>query len=157
MKYISKYVSWSEAVKSQTAIRYGIDNTPSDEILDKIRITANLLFDEVREHFNKPIGIASFYRSQKLNTVIGGAPQSQHMEGEAIDLDADIFDNGITNREIFEFIRTRLDFDQLIGEVEKPDGNYEWIHVSYKSKAENRRNVLIGYYENNKMKYKKFA
>ena len=122
-----------------------------------MRIVANLVFEPVREHFNKPIAIVSFYRCQKLNTVIGGAAHSQHMAGEAMDIDAGVFSNGITNKQIFEFIRTKLDFDQLIGEVERDNGDYEWIHVSFKSNQENRHNVLIGYYENNKMKYRPFS
>ena len=153
MEKISNYVSYSEGCKSQTAIRYGIDNTPSPEILEKMRVLANLVFDPVREHFNKPIAVVSFYRSQKLNTVIGGAEHSQHMTGEAMDIDADVF-GGLTNKQIFDFIRTKLDFDQLIGEVERDNGDFEWIHVSYRTRESNRKNVLLGYYENGKMKYK---
>ncbi len=156
MTNFSDYVSWAEGVKSQTAIRYGIDNTPPQPIIEKMRLVANLVFDPMREHFNKPIGIASFYRSPKLNTVIGGATHSQHMDGEAIDIDADIFNNGVTNKQIFDFIRTKLDYDQLIGEVEKLNGDFEWIHVSYKSKQANRHNTLIGYLDNGKMKYKAY-
>ena len=156
MTNISNYISWGEAVKSQTAIRYGIDNTPPSATIEKMRVVANLVFDPVREHFNKPIGVASFYRCKKLNTVIGGASNSQHMSGEAIDIDADIFDNGITNKQIFDYIRTQLDYDQIIGEVEKDNGDFEWIHVSFKNKADNRHNVLIGYREKGMMKYKKY-
>ena len=156
MENISTYVSYSEGCKSQTAIRYGIDNTPSPEILEKMRVVANLVFDPMREHFNKPIAVVSFFRSQKLNTVIGGSTQSQHMTGEAMDIDADVF-GGLTNKQIFDFIRTKLDFDQVIGEVERDNGDYEWIHVSFKNNIENRHNVLIGYRENNKMKYRPFS
>jgi hypothetical protein len=156
MTQISEYISWGEATKSQTAIRYGIDNTPSDAVIEKMRLVANLVFDVVREHFNKPIGVASFYRSPKLNVAVGGAVNSQHLSGEAIDIDADIFSNGVTNKQIFDYIRSYVDFDQLIGESIKDNGDFEWIHVSYKSKVENRHNVLIGYMENKKMKYKKY-
>lgn len=155
MEKISTYVSYAEGCKSQSAIRYGIDNTPTSEILEKMRIVANLVFDPMREHFNKPIAVASFYRSPKLNTVVGGATNSQHLSGEAMDIDADVF-GGLTNKQIFDFIRTKLDFDQLIGEVEKDNGDFEWIHVSYKTREGNRKNVLIGYYENGKMKYSKY-
>ena len=156
MTKISDHVSWAEATKSQTAIRYGIDNTPDATAIEKMRLVANLIFDRVRDHFNKPIGVASFYRCLKLNTAIGGAQGSQHMSGEAMDIDADIFDNGITNKQIFNYIRSHLDFDQLIGEVEKDNGDFEWIHASYKSTADNRNNALIAYRDNGKMKYKKY-
>ena len=88
---ISEHIRYAEGFKSQTAIRYGIDNTPPTDILEKMMVLASMIFEPVRDHFNKPIGIASFYRCQKLNTVIGGAENSQHMTGEAIDIDADIF------------------------------------------------------------------
>lgn len=156
MAAISDYVSYSEGCKSQTAIRYGIDNTPSHEILEKMRVVANLVFDPMREYFNKPIAVVSFYRCLKLNTAIGGAVGSQHMKGEAMDIDADVFSNGITNKMIFNFIRAKLDFDQLIGEVENSNGDFEWIHVSYKDNINNRHNVLVGYYENGRMKYKPY-
>ena len=155
MKYVSKYVSYAEGCKSQTATRYGIDNTPSDEVLEKMRIVAHLVFDVVREDFNKPIGIASFYRSPKLNTAVGGAKNSQHVLGEAIDIDADIFDNGITNKQIFDYIRSYVDYDQLIWEA-GDDSNPEWIHVSFKSNTENRHNALIGYMDKGRMQYKKY-
>ena len=157
MTMISDHISYSEGCKSQTAIRYGIDNNPNPEQLEKMRVVANLVFEPLREHFNKPIAVVSFFRSLKLNQVIGGAVGSQHLSGEAMDIDADVFSNGVTNLQIFDFIRTKLDFDQVIGEVERDNGDYEWIHVSYRSRDENRKNVLIGYMENNKMKYKKFA
>jgi len=156
MENISEHISYSEACKSQTAIRYGIDNIPDAGTIEKMRIVANLVFEPVREKFGKPIAVVSFYRSLKLNTVIGGAVNSQHLSGEAMDIDADVF-GGLTNKMIFDYIRQYLDFDQIIGEVERDNGDYEWIHVSYKGNQDNRKNVLIGYMEGGKMKYRKFA
>jgi hypothetical protein len=78
------------------------------------------------------------------------------MEGMAMDLDADVF-GGLKNKQIFEYIRKYLDFDQLIGEVEKPDGDYEWVHVSYKNNTQNRREVLTGFKNAGRMYYKKFS
>lgn len=140
MTQISKYVSLAEGCKSQQAIRLGLDNLPTADHLENMKYVAANVFDRVREHFAKPIGISSFYRSYALNKAIGGSQTSQHCYGEAIDIDADIF-GGLTNTEIFQYIKNNLDFDQLIwefGNTKNPD----WVHVSLK-KGVNRRQVLI--------------
>jgi hypothetical protein len=97
------------------------------------------LFEQIRLHFNVPIGISSFYRCAALNKKIGGAKNSQHTLGEAIDIDADIF-GGVTNAEIFEFAKT-LDFDQLIWEY-GDDTNPAWVHISRKRVGKNRKQRL---------------
>ncbi|MCG8477050.1 MAG: D-Ala-D-Ala carboxypeptidase family metallohydrolase, partial [Cytophagales bacterium] len=99
-------------------------------------------FEPLRARFNRPIGISSFFRSAELNKKIGGSSRSQHCSPDgqaAMDIDADIF-GGIENREIFEFIRDELPFDQLIWEF--GDGsNPDWVHVSLKS-TDNRKQIL---------------
>lgn len=133
---ISAHITYAEATKSQTAIRKGIDNTPDAATLVRMRLVAEKVFEPLRNHFGIPIGISSFYRSPKLNKAIGGVRNSQHVTGEAIDIDADIF-GGITNHMIFEWIRSNLNFDQLIKEY----GEHGWVHVSYKASG-NRGEVL---------------
>lgn len=141
---ISKNISYIEATKSQTASRLGINNNPNDEQLYNMRLVANMVFQPLREWYCKPIGISSFYRSEALNKAIGGSKMSQHMSlnGSAIDIDADIYSNGITNMEIFNFIKDNLDFDQLIMEGENIDGTPAWIHVSYVNEKKNRKQCL---------------
>lgn len=137
-------------MKSQTAERKGIDNTPNEKVLAKMRIVGKKVFDKMREHFGVPVGVSSFYRSPELNKAIGGAKNSQHVKGEAIDIDADMF-GGVTNKQIFDYIRKNLDFDQLISEFgteKKP----AWIHVSYATK--NRKQVLRAEKVNGKTVYK---
>ena len=146
---LSKNLSLSEVIKSNTAIKNGIDNSPTLEHLNNLEILAEKIFQPIREHFGLPIGISSGYRSKALNKVIGGSKTSQHCSGQALDLDADIYGK-VTNKEIFEFIRDNLDWDQLINEY-----NYSWVHVSYKNKKENRKQVLKAYKENGKTKYGK--
>jgi len=139
---ISKYVTLEEATKSQTAIRQGIDNSPNAEQLEAMKYVASEIFDPVREYVNGPLNASSFFRSHALNSAIGGSSTtSQHMKGEAIDMDADTFGYG-TNHSIFEFIKHNLEFDQLIGEYPTPDGNFAWVHCSKKKKG-NRKEVLI--------------
>lgn len=136
MTNISKYISYIEATKSNTAIKYNIDNTPNEEQLKAMKLVGTEIFDKVRQHFNKPIGISSFFRSVKLNSKIGGSKTSAHCDGQAIDIDADIF-GGLTNEDIYNYIKDNLQFDQLIQEF-----NFSWIHVSYVSPEKNRNRCL---------------
>ena len=69
---ISKYCSYTEAVKSDTAIRLGIANTPDTDSLRAMRFVALNIFDKVRLHVGAPLGINSFYRSPSLNNSLPG-------------------------------------------------------------------------------------
>ena len=93
MEIISNNITYGEAIKSQTAIRKGIDNTPNSEELRAMKIVANKCFEPLRAYHGKPIGISSFFRSGKVNKAIGGSETSDHCKGRAIDIDADMFDN----------------------------------------------------------------
>lgn len=148
---LSKNLSLVEATKSATAIKHGIANEPTLEHLQNLKNVAENVFQPIREHFAMPVGISSGYRSNALNDLIGGSKRSQHSKGEALDLDADIY-GGITNRDIFEFIKNHLDYDQLIYEF-GTDEEPAWVHVSYKSEG-NRKEVLKAYKANGQTKYK---
>jgi len=136
---ISKNISYNEAVNSKTALRLGINNIPNAEQLSSMKDLAERVFQPIREHFNVPIYISSFFRSEALNKSIGGSKTSQHCKGEAMDLDGDAF-SGVTNAQIFNYIKDNLEFDQLIWEF-GTDKNPNWVHVSY-SKNKNRGKVL---------------
>jgi len=139
MKKISKHVSYKEATFSQTATRKNIDNTPSAEILERMKAVAKNIFEPLRAHVGGPIKINSFYRSINLNVAIGGAKSSQHTRGEAMDIDDTL--GCMSNKDMFKFIKDELDFDQLIWEF-GDDDNPAWVHVSYVSPENNRRRVL---------------
>jgi len=147
---ISKHVSYKEGVRSNTATRRGIDNTPTDDHLHFMEIVAHEIFEPLREWVGGPIKINSFYRSPDLNTAIGGSTTSQHCKGQAMDID-DTFGHK-TNAEMFQWIRENLDFDQMIWEFGN-DGNPDWVHISYVSKAKNRNRCLKAYKEKGKTKY----
>jgi zinc D-Ala-D-Ala carboxypeptidase len=139
---ISRYLSLEEATKSPTAIRLGLDNQPNPEQLKNMIFVATEIFDPVRQYIQGPLYASSFFRSPELNAAIGGSSKtSQHMSGEAIDIDADVF-NYSTNVEIFYFIKDHLIWDQLIGEYPNPAGDFSWVHVS-KTRTGNRGEVLI--------------
>jgi len=137
---ISQNITLAEATKSQTATRLKIDNTPNEEALLNMKHVAENVFEPIRKHFGIPIGISSFYRSPKLNKAVKGSKTSQHTKGEAIDIDADIF-GGVTNAQIFEFVKENLDYDQLIWEYGN-DKNPAWVHVSLKRVGKNKMQIL---------------
>lgn len=149
---LSKNLSLSEAVKSNTATRLGIDNTPEQWEINNLRAVAENIFQPVRDHFGVPIGVSSGYRSKALNKAIGGSKYSQHMIGEALDIDADIYGK-VTNAEIFNYIKNNLEWDQMIwefGDDEEPN----WVHVSYKEAGENRKQLKRAYRDEKGIYYK---
>lgn len=137
MNKISDHISFVEATFSKSAIDKHIVNVPNEQELMNMTDVANRVFEPCRIHFGKPIKVNSFYRSPFLNKSIGGASNSQHVTGEAIDITA----IGFSNKNLFQFIRDNLIFDQLIYEF-GTDSNPLWIHVSYTTKRKNRNMVL---------------
>ena len=137
---ISPHLNLAELTRSETAKRNGIDNTPTAEHLENFKLLADKVFEPIREHFKTPIFISSGYRSKELNELIKGSTTSQHCKGQAIDIDMDGGNGEVTNRMIFDFIKNKLDFDQLIWEF-GTDFNPDWVHVSY-VKGKNRKQKL---------------
>jgi len=137
---LSKNLSLSECTKSQTAKRLGIKNEPDEQVIKNLRSVAENIFQPCRDHFDCPIYVSSGYRSPKLNAAIRGSKTSQHMSGQALDLDADVF-KGITNADIFNYIKDNLEFDQLIWEF-GTDDSPDWVHVSYNPYGDNRNRAL---------------
>lgn len=138
---ISKHLSLAEISRSETAKRKGINNTPSGEHLENFKKLAENIFEPIREHFRVPIHISSGYRSKELNSAIGGSATSQHCSGEAIDIDMDGSASGVTNAQVFNFIKDNLQFDQLIWEFGS-DSNPDWVHVSYETTGKQRKQIL---------------
>lgn len=140
---ISKYLTYEEVIKSPTAKRLGIDNIPNEEQIENIRYTAQEIFDPVREYVGGPLLASSFFRSKALNDATpGSSATSQHMTGEAVDIDADAYQYG-TNLSIFNFIKDQLEYDQLICEFPDEFGTPSWVHVSKKRVGKNRKEVLV--------------
>jgi hypothetical protein len=145
---LSKNLALSEVTRSETAKRRGISNMPTEEHIENFKKLAENVFQPIRDHFGVPIRISSGYRSEALNKAIGGAgkmvngkyvPSSQHCTGEAIDIDMD--GTSITNKQVFDYIKEHLQFDQLIWEF-GTDSNPDWVHVSYESTGKQRKQVL---------------
>ena len=136
---LSKHLSLAEVTRSESAKRNGISNEPTAEHLNNFKLLAEKVFEPIREHFKAPIHISSGYRSLALNKKIGGSSSSQHCSGEAIDIDMD--GTSITNKQVFDFIKQHLEFDQLIWEF-GTTSNPDWVHVSYESTGKQRKQIL---------------
>jgi hypothetical protein len=130
---LSKHLDLSEVTRSESAKRNQISNMPTGEHIANFMILAEKVFEPIREHFGVPIHISSGYRSKELNAKIGGSATSQHCKGQAIDIDMDGSTNGVTNADVFNYIKDNLPFDQLIWEF-GTDNNPDWVHVSYDAK-----------------------
>ncbi len=135
---ITKNFTLEELVRSATASRLSIPNTPSPSVLGNLTQLCERILQPLRDAYGKPIVVNSGYRSPELNKAIGGAKNSQHMGGQAADIKG-MQPNGSLaqeNRRLFNLIRQlNLPFDQLIDEK-----NYSWIHVSF---AESPRGQVL--------------
>ena len=133
MKNLSKYFSLRELIFSKIAEDNDIDNTPTPEILEKLKYTASQL-DKVRELLGKPVNISSGYRCLQVNRRLGSKDSSQHLKGEAVDFKCELFGNP---KRVFEAIKaSNIQFDQLILEFNS------WVHISF-VKTGGRRECLV--------------
>jgi hypothetical protein len=147
---LSKNFTLREMTKSGAATRYDINNEPSLDVIVRMMALAAHVLQPLRDFMGTPVSISSGYRSKELNDKIGGSRTSQHCTGEAADIDCDG-----RNRQVFEFIKDHLDFDQLIweyGDNIEPD----WVHVSYRESG-NRRQVLVSKKNNGKTVYENYG
>ena len=141
-----KYFTIKELVKSTTAIKRHIDNTPSKEVERSLTALVEKVLDPLREAYGKPIIVTSGYRCPKLNAIVGSTPSSQHVKGEAADIKS-VQDTPEENKKLFDLIvKLKLPFDQLINEH-----NYDWVHVSFG--ARHRRQKLKAVRKNGRTVY----
>ena len=145
---LSEHLDLAEVTRSTDAKRLGIKNEPIAEHLENLKKLAENIFEPIREHFGVPIFVSSGYRSSALNKAIGGAKNSQHLLGQALDLDMDASNSGVTNKMVFDYIVNNLEFDQVINEH-----NYSWVHVSYNPKGNQRKQILDATKSNGKTIY----
>lgn len=135
-----------EMYKSTTAIRLGIDNTPSDIVVKNLLQLCKKVLQPLREYMDESIKVSSGYRNPDLNKKIGGSKSSQHCLGQAADISC-----GERTSEMYHYIKNNLIFDQLIWEF-GTDENPDWVHVSYSS-TNNRKECLRAYKINGKTVY----
>ena len=153
---LSAHLSLAEVTRSDSAKRKGISNQPTPEHIENFKKLAEKVFEPIRKHFGVPIHISSGYRSKALNEAIGGSLTSQHCSGEAIDIDMDGSASGVSNADVFKYIKDHLEFDQLIWEF-GTDKNPDWVHVSYESSGKQRKQILKAVKVGGKTAYKPYV
>lgn len=153
---LSEHLALSEVIRSESAKRNGISNMPTEAHIANFKLLAEKVFEPIRNNFRCPIHISSGYRSKELNAAIGGSATSQHCSGEAIDIDMDGTPHGVTNADVFNYIKDKLDFDQLIWEFGSDD-NPDWVHVSYESSGKQRKQILKASRVNGKTVYSPYG
>lgn len=129
-----KHFTIEELCRSETARSRGIDNTPTEDVKRNLEALVGNVLDPLREWYGKPIYVNSGYRCPALNKAVGGVASSQHLTGQAADIDVN---DRAENRKLMKHIEENLDFDQLIWE-----NGGAWVHVSYRADGRNRRQVL---------------
>jgi hypothetical protein len=143
---LTKNFTLEEMYNSTTAIRLGIDNTPSDIVIKNLLQLCKKVLQPLREYIGESIKVSSGYRSPDLNKKIGGSKSSQHLLGQAADISC-----GERTAELYYYIKNNLIFDQIIWEFGNDD-NPDWVHVSY-STTKNRKQCLRAYKVNGKTVY----
>ena len=138
---LSENFSLEELTKSQTAERQSIPNNPDEDGIYYLRMVAEKILQPVRNRYGIPFSVSSGFRSVDLCLAIGSKATSQHTKGQAVDFEVP----GISNMDLSYFIKTTLDFDQLILEFYR-GGNTGWVHCSV---ADTPRKDLLTYDKSN--------
>lgn len=123
-----KYFTLSELTHSATAIAHKIDNTPSEDVIENLNKLVDNILDPLREKLGMPVYVNCGFRNQKVNALVGGVKNSQHIEGKA----ADIWCKD--NDKLISILRT-MNFDQMVIYS-------SFIHISYNS-DKNRHQIIV--------------
>ena len=118
----------SEMIKSETALRHGLNNEPTPEITANLKVLCEKVLQPIRDHYGKSVKVSSGYRAPEVNAAVGGSKVSDHCRGQAADIEIP----GVANAELAEYIKKNLKFTQLILEFYTPGvPDSGWVHVSY--------------------------
>lgn len=128
---LSEHFYLSEFIDSQEAARKGLNNTPSDEVLENLKKLASFM-EKVRWILGKPITITSGYRSPLVNAAIGGAINSSHIKGLAADFVCPQFGRPLDICRKLDFRVSGITYDQLIHEYGR------WVHIGIEEPVRNQ-------------------
>ncbi|MCC8037005.1 MAG: D-Ala-D-Ala carboxypeptidase family metallohydrolase [Bacteroidales bacterium] len=116
-----KYFTIKELTRSATADRLGIDNTPDATQVENLTRLVERVLDPAREAYGGPIRVNSGYRCPQLNSAVGGAKRSYHLQGRAADLNTG---TRAGNLRLYKILQS-LPRSELLWE-----NNGTWIHVA---------------------------
>jgi hypothetical protein len=125
---LSKNFTLSEMVKSDTALRHDMDNTPNETQTANLKLLVEKVLQPVRDHYDKGVKVNSGFRHPEVNAKVGGSRTSDHCTGRAADIEIP----GVANADLAQWIADNLQYTQLILEFYTrgvPDSG--WVHVSY--------------------------
>lgn len=146
---LSDHFTLEELSRSDTALRLGLDNRPPAHVQASLILLCRKILEPIRANFGGPLTINSGYRSPEVNARVGSGPTSQHVKGEA----ADIESPHVSNYDLARWIAANLDFDQVILECYTPgQPSSGWVHVSHRA-TNNRKELLTAHRVNDKMTY----
>lgn len=126
---LGKYFTLNELTHTST----GLSNNPNSDEIENLKLLVENVLDPLRELYGKPIHVNSGYRSPVVNRKIGGANNSEHLLGFAVDITGGSKEE---NQILFNLIKNNFNFRQLINEY-----NFSWIHISYNIK-DNKKQIL---------------
>ena len=141
--------SLEELTKSETALRFGLDNTPNDQELSNLVALCESVLQPIRDHFGKGVKVNSGFRDPEVNAKVGGSKTSDHCKGMAADIEIP----GVANADLAQFIVDNMTFRQVILEFYTPGiPDSGWVHVSYDI-TDNKKQVLTATKQNGKTVY----
>ena len=147
--HLTKNFTLEELTKSETALRFDIDNEPNDEQLANLVALCECVLQPVRDHFGKGVKVNSGLRTPEVNAKVGGSKTSDHCKGMAADIEIP----GVANAELAKWITDNLEFRQVILEFYTPGiPDSGWVHVSY-NPSDNKKQVLTATKQNGKTVY----
>jgi len=118
----------SEMVKSDTALRHDMDNTPGEVEIANLKTLCEKVLQPVRDHFQRGVKVNSGFRHPEVNAKVGGSKTSDHCKGQAADIEIP----GTANADLAVWIMDNLEYTQLILEFYTPGvPDSGWVHVSY--------------------------
>lgn len=128
----------NELVYSVTAEANRIDNRPNVKVVANLKALCENVLQPLRDSLGCPVIVSSGFRCAELNKRIGGAANSGHLYGQA----ADFIVPQKNLKDVFNYIKSHLPYDQLLYEYNKTD---KWIHVSYRNDGHNRKQAIDNY------------
>lgn len=147
---LTQNFSLHEMIKSETAMRKGLENNPGPQEIENLRLLCEQVLQPLRDAYGRGIKVNSGFRHPDVNAAVGGSRTSDHCRGQAADIEIP----GVANYDLALYIEQYFDFTQLILEFYTPGiPDSGWVHVSY-DPANLKKQSLTAMRENGKVVYK---